>query len=230
MTRFMTGILFALLLPLPAMPAAPQHSYDWRLRKDMKGIQVFTRGVPGSPSQEFKAVTEMESSLAGVLKLMEDIESYPEWLPNLREVKLVKILNSQELVIYQRMKVPFPAQDRDSFFKVTALRDPGTGAAILRLTSLWDFEPELKNVVRVKNLSGSWTFMPARGKDAVTVTYQMHTEPGGSLPAWMANASVVKRPFTILLKMREILKNPRYRDARTSELRLFSPLMVLNSF
>lgn len=220
---------FALIIPLIFLHAAPLHAGDWELKKNKKGIQVFTRNVPGSISLEFRAVTEVDASLAGVLKLMEDIDSYPEWLPNLKEVKLVKILNAQEVVIYQRMKVPFPAQDRDSYYKVTALRDPATNAAILRLTSLLDYEPERKNIVRVKTLSGSFTFVPVKDKEAITVTYQMHTEPGGKLPAWMTNASVVKRPFKVLTKMKEMLKNQRYRGAQTSELRLFSPLTVHNS-
>ncbi|MBN1497138.1 MAG: START domain-containing protein [Spirochaetes bacterium] len=228
MDRTALRTIIPAIMGLMLSSAVSLYADDWQLKKNSRGVRVYTRAVAGSRSLEFRAVTEVESSMAGVLKLMEDIESYPKWFPNMKEVKLIKILNPHEVVLYQMMNVPFPAHDRDSYFKVTARRDLASGAAILLLSSMWEYGPEIKNVVRVKSINGSWTFLPSKDRDAVTVTYNLHTEPGGQLPAWMANAAVVKRPFTILVKMKEMLKDPRYRDARTSELRLFAPLIVYN--
>jgi hypothetical protein len=221
MKRINPRKIAAALVPLIVLSAAALHADDWKLRKDKTGIQIFTRDVPGSKFKEFKAVTEVDASMAGVLKLMEDIDSFTQWYPNLREMRLVKVLNRREVLLYQVMKVPFPAKDRDSFFKVAFLHDTAMNASILRLSSAWDYEPERKGVVRVKIVSGSWTFIPVKNREAVTVTYQLHSEPGGSLPPWMANSAVVRRPFKVIKKMKEMLKNSRYRDAKMSELRLF---------
>jgi hypothetical protein len=210
-------ITLSLLFPILAMAGET----DWILKKSRKGIQIFTRDVPGSSFKEFKAIIEVEANMASVLKLMEDISAYPQWFPKLKESRLLKKVNSTEMILYHWMKLPFPADDRDSIFKVTASRDPRTKAVTLRLSSLDNYLPEQKGVVRVRQISGMWTFLPGKDNGTITVTYQMHSEPGGKLPAWMANTAVVKRPFTVLKNMREMLKKPQYRNASESELQLF---------
>ncbi len=210
-------IMLSLLFPF----IAKAQENNWKLRKNIRGIQVFTREIPGSGFKEFRATIEVEATMAGVLKLMEDIPSYPQWFPTLKESCLLKKINSKEIILYQLIKVPFPADDRDSVFKVTASRDPRTGTVTLRLTGLYDYLPVRNKVIRVRQISGIWTFIPDKSKETVTVIYQLHSEPGGELPPWMANAAVVKRPFTVLKNMREMLKKPRYRDAKEKELQFF---------
>jgi hypothetical protein len=214
-----TVVIIALLLFFPVLAMAGETG--WILKKNRNGIQVFTRDVSGSNFKEFKTMIEVEATMAGVLKLMEDISSYPQWFPKLKESRLLKKVNSTEMILYHWMKLPFPADDRDSIFKVTASRDPRTKAVTLRLSTLDNYLPERKGVVRVKQISGMWNFIPDTAKGTIMVTYQMHSEPGGKLPAWMANTAVVKRPFTVLKNMREMLKKPQYRNVNESELQLF---------
>ncbi len=210
-------VVVSLLFPFTA---TAQHS-DWKLKKNMKGIQVFIRDIPGSHFKEFKAVVEVDATMPGVLKLMEDISSYPQWFPNLKESRLIKMINSREMILYHLIKLPFPADDRDSVFKVTASRDPRTAAVTLRLNSLHDFLPEREKTVRVNEISGFWTFIPDTARGTIKVIYQMHSDPGGNLTPLMANMAVVKRPFTVLKNMREMLKKSNYKNAKESELHLF---------
>ncbi|HOT44166.1 MAG TPA: START domain-containing protein [Spirochaetota bacterium] len=200
---------------------APAQENNWTLKKNRKGIQVYTRDVPGSDFKEFRATIVVEATMAGVLKLMEDIRSYPLWFPKLKESLLLKKISSTEMILYHWMKVPFPADDRDSVFKVTARRDARTKTVTLGLSSLPDYLPERKGIIRVRQISGSWTFIPDKDRGTVTVIYQMHSDPGGKLTPLLANAAVVNRPFTVLKNMREMLKKPEYRDAKDSELQLF---------
>jgi len=37
----------------------------------------------------------------------------------------------------------------------------------------------------------------------VEVVYQVHTEPGGSVPSWLANKFVVEAPLNTLRNLRE---------------------------
>jgi hypothetical protein len=194
---------------------------DWKLRKSKDGINVFTRDVPGSSFKEFRAMTEIDASMTSILRLMEDIPSYPKWYTRLKEIRVLKVVNAREIILYQLLSVPFPADNRDCIFRVTAFRDPSGRSLTLRLESLWDYVPVRKGVVRVKIISGSWTFARTGDSGPYTVSYQMFSEPEGRLPAWTANAAVVKRPFTILNNMKKMLKNPEYRDAKESDLQLF---------
>lgn len=214
-----TAVIALLVAFAPLSTSALEN--NWTLKKNRKGIQVFTRDIPGSGFKEFRAIAEIETTMTGVLRLMEDIRSYPLWFPKLQESRLLKKNSPTEMILYHWMKVPFPADDRDSVFKVTARRDARTKTVTLALTSLPDYLPERTGIIRVRYISGSWTFIPNKERGTVTVIYQMHSDPGGKLTPLLANAAVVKRPFTVLKNMREMLKKPEYRDAKESELQLF---------
>jgi hypothetical protein len=220
MKRAVSAII-AMICLFPGVSRAGSTADDWELRKSKDGILVFTRDIPGSGFKEFRAMTQVDASMTSILMLMEDIPSYPEWYTRLKEIKVLKIVSAREIILYQLLSVPFPADNRDSIFRVTVYRDQAGPSLTLRLESLPDYVPERKGVVRVKIISGSWTFTRTGTDGPYTVTYQMHSDPGGKLPAWIANAAVVKRPFTILKNMKKMLKKPRYRDAKESDLQHF---------
>jgi hypothetical protein len=217
-----TALLFAaLLVALPPVLAQPSETEGWKLRKNRNGIQVFVRSVPGSGFKEFMATAELDAGITSVIRLMEDTDSYPQWFPQIKESKVLKMISSRELILYQMMDIPFPLKDRDCILRVQVSRDRKTGAVTFQLSSLWEYLPEKAGVIRVKSISGRWTFVPDAARGVVLVTYRMHSEPEGTLPAWLANTAVVKRPFTVLTNMRKMLTKPAYRDAKESELRLF---------
>jgi hypothetical protein len=54
----------------------------------------------------------------------------------------------------------------------------------------------------VAQVDGFWKFTP-KGADQIEVTYQVHTEPGGDVPSWLANKFVVDAPFNTLKALRE---------------------------
>lgn len=210
----------ALLLALSPVFARPPDADGWRLKRNMNGIRVYVRKVPGSDLKEFKAVAELKTGIASVIKLMEDTDSYPQWFPGIRESRVLKMLGPRKLVLYQMMNLPAPADDRDCVLKVVFTCDRALSTAAFTISSMWDYIPEKDGIIRVRMICGSWTFVPDSARGIVTVTYRMHSEPGGSLPHWMANAAVVNRPFNVIKNMRKMLEKPVYRDAKLSDLRL----------
>ena len=64
-------------------------------------------------------------------------------------------------------------------------------------------------------MSGFWSFTPVdNGK--ILVRYQVHAEPGGSLPSWLANSVVVDTPYYTMANMVEMLKKEKYQQAEIS--------------
>jgi hypothetical protein len=43
--------------------------------------------------------------------------------------------------------------------------------------------------------------------DGVDVTYQMHASPGGSIPNWLANQTVVDTPYGTLKALKKHLQD-----------------------
>mgnify|MGYP002718257558 CR=1 FL=1 len=70
--------------------------------------------------------------------------------------------------------------------------------------------PKEDGYTRVASLKGFWKFVP-QGDGKVEVTYQVHTEPGGSVPSWLANSFVVEAPFNTLSGLRALAEEPGLR-------------------
>jgi hypothetical protein len=55
-------------------------------------------------------------------------------------------------------------------------------------------EPLREGVVRIIEAYGFWHFKPLEN-GLTEITYQLHANPNGSIPAWLANKTVVNTPF-----------------------------------
>ena len=49
---------------------------------------------------------------------------------------------------------------------------------------------------------GFWKLTPI-AENKTKVEYQMHVEPGGYVPAWLANMKIVDTPYTFMYNLRE---------------------------
>jgi len=91
--------------------------------------------------------------------------------------------------------------DRDSILEITTAK-AADGSVTRTLLEVPTYQPEVKGYVRVAQVDGYWKLVP-KGANETEVTYQVHTEPGGSVPSWLANKFVVDAPFNTLKALRE---------------------------
>jgi hypothetical protein len=57
-----------------------------------------------------------------------------------------------------------------------------------------DAVPEVEDAVRVREARGSWDLMPGGEPGTTQLSWEFHLEPGGSVPARLANTRVVETP------------------------------------
>ena len=58
----------------------------------------------------------------------------------------------------------------------------------------------------MSKVEGFWSLTPREGE--IEVIYEVHSEPGGSVPAWLANSFVVDAPFNTLQGLRQLAEQP----------------------
>jgi hypothetical protein len=200
MVRF-TGLLLgiAVLLALGGAQAA-----QWRLVKDEAGIQVYLQQIPGSNFQAFRGVTRIRANMPRLLALQDDVSAACAWIHACSEQKL--LMHEGDLSwAYSRFHTPWPVQPRDSILQVTTTRD-ADGRVTRTLHGVADYLPPQQGFVRVSKVEGFWSLTPREGE--IEVIYQVHSEPGGSVPAWLANSFVVDAPFNTLQGLRELAEQP----------------------
>ncbi len=182
----------------------------WELQdqNDDKDIQVFTRTVGDSPLKEFKGVTRIKADTTAFVSLLMDPEAATGWMHNVVEFKVEDSPSQTENIVYTVNKTPWPVTNRDAFIR-SELSADANGVVTSTLTGVPDFKAGNDDYIRMPELKGSWVFAPMEG-GMVEVTYQVHANPGGSLPDWLVNAIVVETPMNTLQNLHDVIHNEKY--------------------
>ncbi len=179
--------------------------YPWILKKDQEGIHVYARKVSGSAFLEYKANIVVDVPIGKVIVLFENDEKVSLWFYHGDRSDLVAQSDGLGRVYYFMAKLPWPISARDAFFGRIKMEDPVTGEIRYTLTSLPDWLPRKKGVVRVIHLNASWYFIPLR--DGQTEIYfQQFSIPGGFIPPFIANQLVIDVPFYSLRNFRTLVE------------------------
>ncbi|MCO6059321.1 START domain-containing protein [Pseudomonas sp. MOB-449] len=190
----------AALCALGLFAASVAQAEEWKLAKDEDGIKVFLSEVPGSRYKAYRGVVVMKADIATLRALQEDVAGSCAWIHECKDQKLLKSEGPQSWT-YTRFNTPWPVTPRDSVIHVTS--QLGADGSVMRiLEGVPKYLPESNGYVRVTQVDGFWKLVP-KGVGEVEVTYQVHTEPGGSVPSWLANSFVVDAPFNTLKAMRQ---------------------------
>ena len=190
----------ALACGLSVLLAGVAHAEDWKVAKDEDGIKVSLIEVPGSQYKAYQGVTLINAPVAKISALQEDVAGACAWIYECKTQKLLKHEGDKSWT-YTQFNTPWPVTPRDSVLLVTTNK-ASDGTLTRTLEGLPTYLPEEKGFVRVAQVKGFWKLVP-KGANQTEVTYQVHTEPGGSVPSWLANKFVVDAPFNTLKALNE---------------------------
>lgn len=189
-------IVAGLGLALPGIAMAE----EWRLVKEQEGIRVYLKDVPGSKYSAYRGEVNIKTDLATLQALQDDAPGSCAWIHECREQKLLK-REGDEGWTYTRFDTPWPVQPRDAVLHVK-VHTEADGSAVREIEAVPDYLPAEDGFVRVSKTEGFWRMTPD-GKGAVAVVYQLHAEPGGQVPGWLANKFVVEAPYNTLYQLRK---------------------------
>lgn len=193
---------------------------DWRLDKTDAShqIRIYTRAVPGSPLREFRGVMRVQTSLTALVALIEDTRSAAQWVHQCRALEIIERFSPDEMLLYMVNALPWPLQDRDSIVHSRLTQHPDSGEVTIAMSVRNDVFPLSDDMVRVTQMQGRWHFLP-QPQGWVEVVYQVHADPGGSLPDWLVNSVVVDVPYHTLRNMQQRVLQPEYQQARLPHVR-----------
>lgn len=202
----MTAVLgVSMLLVGVAQAADVAQPKNWQVAKDQDGIQVSLADVDGSQYKAYRGITVIKAPLAKIKALQEDVAGACGWIHECKQQKLLKH-EGDDSWTYTQFNTPTFVTPRDSVLHVTT--SMGADGSLLRtLKGVPDYIPPASGFVRVAQVDGFWKLTP-KGADTTEVTYQVHTEPGGSVPSWIANKFVVDAPYNTLKALRERAEKP----------------------
>lgn len=182
-----TGRGFGVLLALGLGTAQAAEAPEWDT-VSKGGVTVRTRPRADIPDgQEIWAEGDMDVGLTSLETLLKAHEQMRRWMPRVKESRVVSEEGVDSRVTYTQLELPVIA-NRDFVSRVVETRgqdERGRATLQQHWVPAKDVLPERRGVVRLRHNAGSWSFT-AREEGGVHYVYRFVTEPGGSIPGFLA--------------------------------------------
>lgn len=173
-------------------PASEGH---WQKASSKGQGVVWTRVVPGTAIKEVKLEAIIDAPVEQVWSTIKRVEHYTKFLPYVDEIQVFES-DSQDY-IYHRVNPPLVSQ-RDYTLLIVNEEDIEAGHYYRYWTQKNEFGPApIKGIVRLTICDGSWELSSTEA-GLTKATYWLYTDPGGSIPAWLANKANTSGLYEIL--------------------------------
>jgi hypothetical protein len=206
-----------LLLCLWAIVADAQ--IDWKLKKDEDGIKIFLANN-GTAYKSLKVELNVEATLDQLVAFMTDIDRQPEWVYKIRASKLVKTLQPNEFLFYSEVSLPWPLTNRDYVAHIQ-VEQPSPGLTTIDSRAEPGYMPVREGFVRVYKSITHWEITQV-SEQVQKIVYTLNFDLGGQVPPWLVNMFLTNGPSHTFHKLREGVKNPRYKDVRVAYLKTWN--------
>jgi hypothetical protein len=151
------------------------------------GLAVHTREKAGAEVKEVKAVGQVDAPPEKVFQAVTDYEHQVGNLPYVQD-QAVFSRTDKEVTLWAVADFPMVSR-RDWVIKSKLEKNlpGGVYRASWEPAVVKDVPQPEDGVVRLKVITGSWTLEPIDGGKRTLATYQLLTDPGGSIPKFIAN-------------------------------------------
>ncbi|MEO1270580.1 MAG: START domain-containing protein [Myxococcota bacterium] len=208
---FRGPILSALCVVVTALAAIPmggqaEAQSTWTRIRHEKGIEVFRKEIKGQEMPMFRGRAVVAADLYTVLAVLSDFDRHTEWMHGCYDAKLLKEFDDFNRLSYNRADAPWPVADRDVVLRSKVVVDRDKKRITIHFKGVKSpLMPEVEDVVRMKRLKGYYQ-LTALGPNRTRVQYQVNSDPGGSLPTWLAAKASEEIPLNTLHGLRKRLK------------------------
>ncbi|MDB5030057.1 MAG: hypothetical protein JWP71_778 [Mucilaginibacter sp.] len=177
----------------------------WELKRNENGIEVFTRTPLTGNLKELRVICELTTTKTQLIKTLQDIKHYNDWVYNTRKTAILKTVNSKQIIFYSVSHLPWPIKDRDLIVQLSLLPDSITNRFEIQAKSLPDYLPKNPDIIRVPYSLALWKVIVV-DDHTLKVDYTFSVNPGGNLPAWLVNTTLAIGPYNSFMDLRDELK------------------------
>jgi len=205
--KFSTISLCALFLIVFQQALFAQQNKQWRQVTNDKGIQVYTIDIPNTDIVKAKAIAQIKSPLAKIRQELDNIESRHEWVPFLKQSKLIVVNSATKRLEYSLFSAPWPASNRDFVYSLELVKESSDQLVFKMHSIKTDMMPENKKHIRGEIFESIYTLTKIN-ENLTRVELSYHADPKGWLPSWIVNIIQRVLPYKILRNLRERLEQP----------------------
>jgi Polyketide cyclase / dehydrase and lipid transport len=193
-----TSLFFAQFLIV-----ASRGDTSWQEIGRSADVTLLTRERGGSSIKELRGVGEIDAPLTKVKRVLNEVDSYPQFMPYTSEARVLSRDSTKHTVLqYMRLNPPIIGP-RD--FTIVVHDDQSSDE---RYVSRWEQAndlgpPAAKGITRVKINEGSWLLESIDGGKKTQATYTVYTDGGGDLPSFIVNLANKKSVVDLIVAVRK---------------------------
>jgi ribosome-associated toxin RatA of RatAB toxin-antitoxin module len=194
--------LIVIILLCSSFTPGENNDEEWSLVRESDQIQVFKKPTPnGYNAIRIEAV--VRAPLKTFIEFVNQVDRYPEWVYKCREAEELDNPVNSTMKYWMVSDFPFPFKDREltavsfhhvderGIFHSASFAEPGSvddaNVVITKFDARWKVTPTAQNEIKIE--------------------YEVQTEPGGHIPAWLYNLAVDQGPFKTMQSLKDILEN-----------------------
>jgi hypothetical protein len=168
---------------------------EWNLVKEEGPLKVYTRLKEGTDHLETKVAGKGEADLRAILAVMQDADNYTSFMPNCIESSKI-VMKGDTFQIHRVITdSPWPVSDREGIYEFNYKYFPDSSQVVVSFKAITEtYGPTREDCIRVVDAKGYWKFVELEGKE-IYVEYVIYANPGGNIPYWLSNMSVVDLPL-----------------------------------
>lgn len=213
---YRSSLVLLVWLAAFTLPAVAEEEWETMRTASERGeVSTWVRTVPGNAIKAFRGVVEVPHSMLTALAVLSDVPNFPAWVFQCHAAEQHESWGPEHSRVM--IKGIWPVSDRDVIVRSRLEQDPETFAltihseatdAVLPPQSGYVRLPALNNIFRIEPLADGWS----------RITFQTFVDPGGAIPAWLANFVATRAPLTTLTGMKAQMENTAYQISALSEL------------
>jgi len=179
---------------------------EWRLKDQRDGIAVYSRHSDVSKFNDIRVETDLPGTIAQLSSILLDVEKYPQWAYCTKSSSLIRKIGDNEVIYYSEISAPWPLANRDFYADTKLSCDSGMRSMCLVSRGIKDFLPEKKGLVRIPRSTAVWNISQKSDK-VLHLEYVLQVDPGGCVPAWIANLFATKGPMETFAGLRKQMES-----------------------
>lgn len=210
-------MLFCCLLSVSSL------ANEWkqvRVASERTDVSTWVKPIEGNPLNAFRGQTEVPYPMLTAIAVLADVQNYPEWVFQCHSARLMPEVSDD--LAYIHIKGIWPVADRDGVARTAIIQDSATLKTTLHSVAAHGVLEDVEGTVRLPALDNRFILEPLA--DGWTrITFETFVDPGGMIPAWLANLVATRAPLTTLQKMQVRMAKKRYHLKDKSELPIELP-------
>lgn len=192
-----------LLLPLIVSSFTAGHESDssWSIVRENEHILVYKKATENGYNA-IRIEATISTPLESFIHLINQVDRYPDWVFKCQEAEALEQPANGRMKYWTVSDFPFPFKDRELTIESTHHIDH-TG--VFHSTSRAIRNQVDSSNIAITRFDARWKVTPTT-QDQLRIEYEVQTEPGGIIPAWLYNLAVDQGPFKTMQNLKAILE------------------------